>query len=224
MDINGFQKKIGYFFKDSSLLKTALTHSSYAYEKNIESYERFEFLGDAIVDFLVGEYLFINYPDIDEGNMSRIRASLVCEKALAELAKEIGIGECILLGNGANQSGDRSRPSILSDVFEAHIAAMYLDAGFENTRDYLLSIYGNKIDETVRSGKFVDYKTNLQEKLQKNGACTIEYKLVSEDGPVHNCIFTVDVSLNGKVIGSGSGTSKKEAQQSAAADALKKLK
>ncbi len=221
MDINTFQKKIGYFFKDSQLIKMAFTHSSYAYENGIDSYERLEFLGDAIVDFLVGEYLFRNYPDIDEGNMSRIRASLVCEKALAELALGLSINECILLGNGADHAGDSMRPSILADVFEAHIAAMYIDAGFENTRDYLLSIYGNQIDELVSSGKFVDYKTALQEKLQKNGACTIEYKLVSADGPVHDCLFTIEVVFDGKVIGKGSAKSKKDAQQYAAADAIK---
>ena len=122
MDINQFQKTIGYFFRDSQLLHTAFTHTSYANEHNTESYERLEFLGDAIVDFLVGEYLFNNFPDLDEGMMSRIRAALVCEKTLSELAREIGIDQCMLLGNGAEQSGERNRPSILSDMFEAHIA------------------------------------------------------------------------------------------------------
>lgn len=223
MDINQFQKRIGYFFKNPQLLLTAFTHTSYANEHNIQSYERLEFLGDAIVDFLVGEYLFNKFSDLDEGMMSRIRASLVCEKALSELAKELKIDECMLLGNGAENSGERTRPSILSDMFEAHIAAMYLDAGIDNTRDYLCSVYGKKIDEAAKSGQVIDYKTKLQEKLQQNGPCSIIYELVSADGPVHHCLFEMQVTANGKVLGSGSAYSKKEAQQRAAEDALNKI-
>ncbi len=223
MDINNFQKKIGYFFKDKALLTEAFTHSSYAYENNTKSYERLEFLGDAIVDFLVGEYLFMNYPDIDEGDMSRIRASLVCEKALGEIALSLSVNDYILLGNGAEQAGDRLRPSILSDVFEAFIAAMYIDCGFENTRAFLISLFEERIQSTVRIGSFVDYKTKLQEKLQEKGACLIEYKIISETGPVHDCVFEALVLFNGKEIGKGSAKSKKEAHQKAAADALKNL-
>ena len=184
MDINHFQKKIGYLFKNPTLLKTAFTHTSYANEHNIPSYERLEFLGDAIVDFLVGEYLFNNYPSLDEGMMSRVRASLVCEKALSELAEKLGINECMLLGNGAELSGERNRPSILSDMFEAHIAAMYLDAGLDKTRDYLYSVYDGKIDDAAKSGQVIDYKTKLQEKLQADGPCNFVYELVSAEGPV----------------------------------------
>lgn len=223
MDINQFQKRIGYYFKNPELLQTAFTHTSYANEHNIKSYERLEFLGDAIVDFLVGEYLFNNFPDLDEGRMSRVRAALVCEKALCELAVQLGIDKCMLLGNGAEQSGERNRPSILSDMFEAHIAAMYLDAGIENTRDYLYSIYGKKIADAAQSGHVIDYKTMLQEKLQKNGPCTIVYEIVSADGPVHHCLFEMQVTANGKTLGKGSAYSKKEAQQRAAEDALSKL-
>ena len=223
MDINTFQKKIGYFFKNPSLLEKAFTHTSYANEHKGESYERLEFLGDAIVDFLVGEYLFNNYPEMDEGMMSRVRAALVCEKALSELATEAGIDKCMLLGNGAEHSGERNRPSILSDMFEAHIAAMYIDAGLDNTRSYLYSLYGEKINEAVISGQVIDYKTKLQEKLQQNGPCTIVYELVSADGPVHHCLFEMQVTANGKILGHGSAYSKKEAQQRAAEDALNKL-
>lgn len=224
MNINEFQKKIGYFFKNPQLLQTAFTHTSYANEKGTKSYERLEFLGDAIVDFLVAEYLFSKYENLDEGMMSRLRAALVCESALAALASEISINECMLLGNGAELSGDRNRPSILADMFEAHIAAMYLDAGLDNTRDYLLSVYADKIDNAVENGKIVDYKTMLQEKLQENGACNIVYELVSAEGPVHHCLFNMQVVADGKVLGKGSAYSKKQAQQSAAEDAVNNLK
>ncbi len=223
MDINQFQKQIGYFFKNPKLLRTAFTHTSYANENNIESYERLEFLGDAIVDFLVGEYLFNNFSTLDEGMMSRIRAALVCEKALSELGFEIGIDKCMLLGHGAEISGERNRPSIISDMFEAHIAAMYLDAGIDNTREYLYSIYGDRIEEAAKSGQVIDYKTKLQEKLQKNGPCNIAYEIVSAEGPVHHCLFEIQVSVDGKTLGKGSAYSKKEAQQKAAQNALENL-
>lgn len=223
MDIAKFQKNIGYFFKNPQLLQTAFTHTSYANENNVASYERLEFLGDAIVDFLVGEYLFSRFCELDEGMMSRLRALLVCEGALSSLALELKINECMLLGNGAEQSGERNRPSILADMFEAYIAAMYLDAGIDNTRDYLISIYADKINEAVKSGKIIDYKTRLQEKLQENGPCNIVYKLVSSDGPVHHCLFNMQVVADGKVLGNGSAYSKKQAQQAAAEDALNKL-
>jgi len=223
MDINQFQKQIGYFFKSPELLTRAFTHTSYANEHNTNSYERLEFLGDAIVDFLVGEYLFNNFPEMDEGMMSRIRASLVCEKALSELAMEIGIDKYMRLGNGARQSGDSNRPSILSDMFEAHIAAMYLDAGLDNTRQYLYSIYGERINEATKSDQVIDYKTKLQEKLQADGPCNIIYEVISADGPVHHCLFEMQVTANGKVLGKGSAYSKKEAQQRAAQDALNKI-
>lgn len=223
MDINKFQKNIGYFFKNPQLLQTAFTHTSYANENNVASYERLEFLGDAIVDFLVGEYLFMNFCELDEGMMSRLRALLVCEGALSSLALELKIDECMLLGHGAEQSGECKRPSILADMFEAHIAAMYLDAGLDNTRDYLLSVYRDKIDDAVKNGKIIDYKTRLQEKLQENGPCNIVYNLVSSEGPVHHCLFNMQVVADGKVLGSGSAYSKKQAQQAAAEDALNKL-
>jgi len=223
MNINDFQKKIGYFFKNSELLTRAFTHTSYANEHNTKSYERMEFLGDAIVDFLVGEYLFNNFPQLDEGMMSRIRASLVCEKALSELAEKLNIADCMLLGNGAENSGDRHRPSILSDMFEAHIAAMYIDAGLDNTREYLISIYGDMLKNAVTNSEVVDYKTKLQEKLQQKGPCNIVYELVSSNGPVHHCLFEMQVVADGKILGKGSAYSKKEAQQNAACDALDKL-
>ncbi len=223
MNITEFQKRIGYFFKNSALLETALTHTSYANENNLKSYERLEFLGDAIVDMIVAEVLFENYPDIDEGVMSKIRASLVCEKALAELAKEIGIDKCMRLGNGAEKSGYRDNASILSDMFEALVAAIYLDAGFNNAKEYVLAVYAEKIDETVRNGNIADYKTRLQEKLQEGGKCEIVYKEVSAIGPVHHCLFEIQVLGNGKVLGSGQAYSKKEAQQLAAKEALEKF-
>ena len=223
MNITEFQKKTGYFFKNEELLKSAFTHTSYANEHNIKSYERLEFLGDAIVDMLVAEYLFNNYPDLDEGVMSKIRASLVCEKALGTLAKELGIDKCMLLGNGAELSGDRNKLSILSDMFEAHIAALYLDAGMDNVRDYVISVCSGRIDEAVKKGNVTDFKTQLQEKLQQNGSCEIVYEQVSAEGPVHHCLFEIQVVADGKILGKGKAYSKKEAQQMAAQAALEKL-
>ena len=223
MNVKEFQKKTGYFFKNESLLIEAFSHSSYANEKGTQSYERLEFVGDAIVDFLVGEYLYKNFPDMSEGAMSKTRASLVCEEYLAKLALDLKIDECVLLGHGAEQTGGRKKQSILSDVFEAHIAAIYFDAGLDNVRDYLFAIYGKSIDEMVKKGDTDDYKTKLQELLQKNGSCNIVYEIVNEEGPTHDCVFTVSVSANGKVLGTGSAKSKKGAQQNAAADALKKI-
>ena len=223
MNINNFQKQIGYFFKNPELLTRAFTHTSYANEHNTRSYERMEFLGDAIVDFLVGEYLFNNYPQLDEGMMSRIRASLVCEKALSELAEKLNIADYMLLGNGAEHSGDRHRPSILSDMFEAHIAAMYIDAGLDNTREYLISVYGDMLKNAVVNSEVIDYKTKLQEKLQRNGPCNIVYELIGTVGPVHHCLFEMQVVADGKILGNGNAYSKKEAQQKAACDALNKI-
>ncbi len=223
MDINQFQKKIGYFFKDSQLLQTAFTHGTYALENNVVSYERLEFLGDAIVDFLVGEYLFTNHSHLNEGMMTHLRSSLVCEEALSSLALKLEIDKYMRLGNGAEQEGARKRPSILADMFEAHIAAMYLDAGMDNTRDYLLSVYADEIDKAVIIGRQPDYKTQLQEKLQQNGPCQIKYEVISAVGPVHDCIFKVQVCANGKILGKGSSNSKKKAQIEAAKDALSKM-
>ena len=222
MNLLDFQKKTGYIYKNPRLLETAFTHTSYANEHNLESYERLEFLGDAIVDFIVSEYLFLNHPELDEGDMSRIRAMLVCEKALGKLAKKLDMGKYIRLGKGAEQSGDRERSSVLSDVFEAHIAAMYLDNGYEKARDYLLSIYDGEIEQATEE-KEIDYKTMLQEKLQKNGACDIFYELIGTDGPIHHCLFTFRVLCNGKELGRGRALSKKAAQQLAAKEALNKL-
>ena len=223
MNIEEFEANIGYSFKDKSLILRALTHTSYANEHRTGSYERLEFLGDAIVDFLVGEYLFKHYPNMREGDMSRIRALLVCEKTFAEMALRIGIDKQMLLGHGSETSGDRMRFSILADMFEAHIAAIYLDAGIEKTRSYLLEIYDGMIDATVKGGDLIDYKTMLQEKLQQNGSHHIEYVTESEDGPIHNCIFTIAVMCDGKILGRGSGSSKKEAQQLAAKSALETI-
>ncbi len=224
MDLTEFQKKTGYFFKNPKLLQTAFTHTSYSNENKTESYERLEFLGDGLVNMIVAEYLYMNSSGLSEGEMSRLRSSLVCEKALSELATEIEIEKYMLLGNGAELSGDRKKPSILADMFEAHVAALYFDAGFENVRDYVISLYGDRIDNAIKNGGFIDYKTQLQEKLQKNGSCEIVYEQISAEGPVHHCLFEIQVVANGKVLGKGAAYSKKEAQQMAARTALEKLK
>ena len=215
------EEKIGYEFKDASLLKNALTHSSYANETHCYggSNERLEFLGDAILGATVASYLYQTCTDMPEGKMSRLRAELVCEESLYGVAKELNIGENLRLGRGAELNGGRERPSILADAVEAIIAAIYLDAGTEKAKamidKYILSQF--KTDR-----KFVnhDWKTELQELIQRESGHVLAYKLTGESGPDHNKVFTVDVTVDGKTAGTGSGHSKKEAEQAAARSAL----
>lgn len=212
------EKNIGYEFKDAKLLELALTHSSYANEKTHRSNnERLEFLGDSILGFVSAEYLFSTLPGHPEGELTKIRANAVCEKALAKYAKEINLGEYILLGKGESNTGGRERPSILSDAFEAVIAAIYLDGGFNKAKKFVLRF----ISHTETDVEAVtDYKTLLQEVIQKNPDEHLRYELAAESGPAHDKTFTVEVYLNSNCIGTGSGHSKKKAEQEAARQAL----
>ena len=216
---------LGYTFQDRELLKNALTHSSYANEnraQGIADNERLEFLGDSILGFVVAEYLYRNFPGKPEGELTRMRADLVCETNLARQAKTIRLGEFLLLGHGEEQSGGRERASIVSDAVESVIAAAYMDGGFSAARDIIdRLILGEK-----PSGKLLitDFKTELQELVQRKPNQELRYELVSESGPDHAKVFTVAVMLNGQVVGLGSGHSKKEAEQSAARTALEQMK
>ena len=208
--------EFGYTFKDEELLKTALSHSSYANETRGESNERLEFLGDSVLSLIVSDYLFKTLKDIDEGGLTKLRASLVCEKSLAEFARQIKLNEMLLLGKGEKSTGGADRPSLLSDAFEAVLAAIYLDGGMQPARKFVMRF----IKDKVHGGSFKDYKTALQEVIQQNPEEQLTYVLVGESGPEHDKQFTVEVHLNSNVIGRGVGHSKKNAEQQAAKQAL----
>lgn len=219
--MNKLEERIEYSFKNIKLLERALSHSSYANENKLKggSNERLEFLGDAVLSIVVSEHIFKHYSHLPEGDLTRIRASLVCEKALSGFAEEIELGESLLLGRGEQLNGGRKRPSILCDAFEAVIAAIYLDGGIEPASKFILRFVEREL-ENHNKGVFIDYKTTLQEVIQKNPEERVEYVLIDESGPDHNKSFTVDVMLNSNPIGHGVGRSKKEAEQLAAKEAL----
>ncbi len=224
--IKELEEIIGYKFINKELLKTALTHSSYANErrsKNINCNERLEFLGDSILSVIVSRYLFENYTDLPEGDLTKARALIVCERSLHECAQNIELGNFILLGKGEEMTGGRLRVSILADAYEALIAAIYLDSGMQRTREWLLSQLYDTILLSVSGKSIKDYKTTLQEKLQSHGETDINYVIVDESGPDHRKVFTVNVLVNGLIAGSGEGSSKKNAEQSAARSALERL-
>ena len=219
--MNKLEKYLDYEFKDKGLLKRALSHSSYANEQRnlMGSNERLEFLGDSVLSLIVAQHIFSNYRNLPEGELTKIRAALVCENALFEFAKEIHLGDFILLGKGEMQNGGNQRPSILADAFEAVLAAMYLDGGIEPCKKHILRFIDKKLS-CMTTVAFKDYKTLLQEVIQKNPEESLEYVLVKEEGPDHNKTFTIEVHLNSNVIGSGKGNSKKRAEQEAARQAL----
>ncbi len=222
--LSPLQEAIGHEFADISLLENALTHSSYANERwhnSLKSNERLEFLGDSILGMMVADHLYRNFPDRPEGELTRMRADMVCEQSLARIAGRIGLGEYLRLGHGEEQGGGRSRNSILADAVESVIAACYLDGGYGAAlafvRAFVLS------DIPVVSYHNADYKTALQERVQQKKHQTLSYHLTDETGPDHDKRFQVEVRLNGKTIGTGSGTSKKRAEQNAAQAALEAM-
>ncbi|MBE6927665.1 MAG: ribonuclease III [Ruminococcaceae bacterium] len=217
------EKAIGYTYRDKELLKMALTHSSYAnemYKNNLLSYERLEFLGDSILGFVTAEYLYKTFPDKHEGELTRIRADLVCEKNLSEVATELHIGEHLMLGHGEKQGGGAARTSILCDVMESLIAAAFLDGGFEAAKFIVMRLILPKLSAVAKSR---DYKTELQEYIQQKKDQVLSYELLGQSGPDHCKEFHSCVKLNGEQIGQGIGSSKKRAEQAAACDALKKM-
>lgn len=220
---DALQNKIGYRFADPALLHAALTHSSFANEnrKKEASNERLEFLGDSVLGMVCAEYLFLHYNRLPEGDLSRIRSAVVCEQSLFEIAEGIGLGEHILLGRGEEQNGGRLRASILADATEALIGAIYLDGGLEKAREFVCRYLPKKIEAAVHVRFLRDYKTALQEIVQKNPGELLSYKLVAEQGPDHDKRFTVEVYLNSNPLATATGRSKKEAEQQAACEALK---
>ena len=222
--IKDLETAIGYRFRDIQLLQNALTHSSYANERwhnSLLSNERLEFLGDSVLGMLVAEYLYRTVPDRPEGELTRMRADMVCEKTLATVACHIGLGQHLLLGNGEEQGGGRNRNSILADAVESVIAASFLDGGMDAARAFIERFI--LVEVPVRKMHNADYKTALQELIQQKKNQTLSYRLVGESGPDHDKRFEVEVSLNGQVIGIGSGSSKKRAEQMAAQAALEQM-
>lgn len=218
--IQQLQDTIGYKFHNLVFLEVALTHSSYANEvkHQLKYNERQEFLGDAVLSIIVSDYLFNNYT-VPEGELTKLRAAIVCEKSLDVMANKIHLGEYLRLGRGEEMTGGRTRPSIIADAFEALIAAIYLDSGIESARAFVLPFVTEML-EHEDSLSFKDYKTILQEIIQQNPEEKLVYKLVGEKGPDHDKRFVVDVMLNSNVIGKGEGRSKKNAEQMAAKEAL----
>ena len=215
---------IGYSFKDEKILKRALTHSSYlrdSKEKN-GSNERLEFLGDAYLDAFVSEILFLRNREIPEGQLSKLRAMVVCEKSLAEVGRKIGLGSYLNMGKGEVVMGGRDRDSIIADGVEALIAAIYLDGGFQAAFDFVRNNLSDSIEAALEGKLSKDYKSQLQERLQKSGELHISYEVLSQEGPDHRKTFRMGVYIDGKLAGEGQGKSKKEAEQQAACAALKK--
>lgn len=219
VDFSEFERKIGYTFKNKGILYEALSHSSFANETKRNSNERLEFLGDSVLSIVVSNYLFEHYKHLPEGQLTKVRASLVCEGSLYEFAKTIDLGKFIMLGKGEENTGGRQRPSILADAFEAVIAAVYLDGGIEKASKYVLSFIPKDLS-VKKAVSNNDYKTILQEVIQKNPEEKIQYHLKSAVGPDHDKTFTIQVMLNSNVIGEGKGHSKKQAEQAAAKEAL----
>ena len=221
--MESLEKKLGYTFRDRSLLSEALNHSSYANEHRsaeVSSNERLEFLGDSVLGFVTAEFLFKTYGKLPEGDLTRIRAALVCEQSLYEVAKFLGLGQYLKLGKGEEAGGGRQRQSILADATEAVFAAVYLDGGMERVRELICRVL---LSRAPAAEERRDYKTTLQEIVQRRSGQVLTYHMVDESGPDHNKTFLFQVRLNGAPVGQGRGHSKQEAEQAAARDALEKL-
>ncbi len=219
--MSSLEENINYEFKNKELLDTALTHCSYAAENKTQHNQRLEFLGDAVLELVMSEYLYSNHQDYDEGELSRLRSSIVSEKPLAIVAQKIGVSEHVKLGVGERASGGAGKFSVLSDTLESIFAAVFLDGGFEEAKRVILPIMQEVIDNPKE--RLSDYKTALQEYLYRNGNVDIDYKMVSVEGPAHSSVFSYEVYCNGELLGNGKGKSKKAAEQSAAQNAMEKL-
>ena len=221
--MEALEARLGYTFRDRRLLENALMHSSYANENRARGYtsnERLEFLGGSVLSIIVSDYLFATHPDMPEGELSKVRAGTICERALAGFAREIKLGDYLYLGRGEEKLEGRSRPSILADAFEALLAAIYLDSNIEEVSRFLLPFAEDEISRILSSGHTADYKTILQQLVQQEHGEILEYVPVSETGPAHKRVFTVEARLNSNVIGVGTAGSKRAAEQIAAQKAL----
>lgn len=226
MKMEELQNLLGYRFNDEHLLLRALTHSSYSNEnkkEKLKNNERLEFLGDSVLGLIISEFIFSHYMTLEEGQLTKIRAKIVCEASLGTASRALRLGEFMLFGKGEELTGGRNRTSILSDAFEALIAAIFLDGGMEEARTFVLKRLHGVIESAVQGKLFVDYKTRLQEIIQVQKGNRIKYEIVREEGPDHAKIFYTEVRLNDQIIGLGSGNSKKESEQEAAKEGLKRL-
>ena len=222
-NISEIEEKIGYSFKDKDHLFLALTHSSFANENKsmkIKSNERLEFLGDAILNIIISEKIYLNFTGLEEGDMTKVRANIVCEQSLMNCSNTLEIGNYLLLGKGEELTGGRSRISILSDAFEALLGAIYIDGGMEEAKRFIGKQMGELIENSACGLVFMDYKTLFQEMIQKNSENKIAYEVINEEGPDHNKMFVSQVKVSNIVMGTGKGKSKKEAEQNAAQAAI----
>ena len=224
MDYSTLEKELGYTFKNKELLKRALTHTSYAYERKIQSNEKLEFLGDSILEFLSSIYIYDNYKKLKEGEMTKVRAQVVCTESLCKIAKAHNFSDFLLIGKSEQITGGQVKTAILADSVEAVIAAMYLDGGLDVVNNFIIKSLKDEIEFASNNVGKQDYKTVLQEILQKHGEVKIEYKIVKETGPDHDKIFVSEVIYNGNVLAEGEGKSKKAAEMEAAKIAIEKIR
>ena len=222
MNTQELEQSIGYTFKDKELLKRAFTHTSYAYEHHVESNEKLEFLGDSILEFLSSKYIYGNYPKLKEGEMTKVRANVVCEDSLFEIAQRHNFSDFLYLGR-SEQHSQNSKKAILADSVEAVIAAIFLDSNLENSKKFILENLSDTVEIASKNVGMKDYKTVLQEKLQAHGEVKIQYEVIAEEGPDHDKTFIVNVSCDGKVLALGRGKNKKNAEMEAARAALEHI-
>jgi len=222
--LEGLEKSIGYVFHDKGLLKKALTHTSYAYENKVESNEKLEFLGDSILEFISSKYLYMHYPELKEGEMTKVRAEVVCENSLHEVAKRHNFSDFLYTGKSEFASHGNKKPAILADSVEAVIAAIYFDGGLQEAEKFIVQNLKEAIEKSTKNVGMKDHKTVLQEKLQENGDVEIKYTIVDTKGPDHDKTFFVKVECNGKFLANGEGKTKKSAEMNAAEKALEQFK
>ena len=223
MNFEKLEKSIGYEFKNKELLKNALTHTSYAYENNVESNEKLEFLGDSILEFLSSKYLFNNYKNLKEGEMTKVRATVVCEESLHKIALKHNFSDFLYLGKSESSNKANLSKAILADSVEALIAAIYIDSGLNEAEEFIIKNLEEPIKVASKNVGIKDYKTVLQEKLQMHGNVDIKYTILNESGPDHNKLFESKVECNGKLLGTGTGKTKKASEMAAAKSALDNL-
>lgn len=223
MDLTKLEQSIGYTFKNKLLLIKALTHTSYAYDNHVESNEKLEFLGDSILEFLSSKYIYNNYPKLKEGEMTKVRAEVVCEDSLYLVAQKHHFSDFLNLGKSEELSHGKTKPAILADSVEAVIAAMYFDGGLEEAEKFIVENLKDAIEESSKNVGMKDHKTVLQEKLQEHGNVHISYQVIQTIGPDHDKTFVVEVSCDGKKLAQGTGKTKKQAEMQAAQKALMQL-
>ena len=224
MNLEKLEKNIGYTFNNKQLLKNALTHTSYAFENHIQSNEKLEFLGDSILEFISSKYLYEHFPKLTEGEMTKVRADIVCESSLYKIAKEHNFSDFLYLGKSELSAHKEARPAIMADSVEAVIAAIYFDSSLEEAENFIIKNLSKAAEIASKHVGEKDYKTVLQEILQKDGEVKIQYEIIKEKGPDHDKTFTAEVKCNGKSLAIGEGKTKKAAQMEAASKAIKEIK